>query len=277
MATSSQHQFQVTTYPAHSNPYSFAQPLHSYTTTTPYYRQQTHATPGQGTLSPQVLHSTNSLMSAGVHPQLYYGALPPAASTSTSTSSTNSTTISPPPATAPQPSPSQQLQNQQQLIQQQQQLQAEQQARDKKERFEKSIRPLLQSNAFTGAGAVQNLVDKITDYGIDLVEPALRLEIATKMRDGAPNHYFRAWSENQDALEITKDWLKAALKENSPQLLETAMPILHVREQITPIQRPPEPNFVIDSGPTAVHSRNSFKLKDRKTCPSYQQDDNYPW
>lgn len=64
-------------------------------------------------------------------------------------------------------------------------------------------------------------------------DPSIRLEILTKIRDGAGNHYFRAWSENPRAMDITREWLKAAYSadDDSP-LLETIMPLLHVRGQV---------------------------------------------
>lgn len=61
------------------------------------------------------------------------------------------------------------------------------------------------------------------------MEAGIRLEILTKIRDGAGNHYFRAWSENSMAIDITRDWLKAAFIANSDSpLVETIMPLLHV-------------------------------------------------
>lgn len=76
---------------------------------------------------------------------------------------------------------------------------------------------------------MQTLVQRVDDYGSQDVDAAFRLEVLTKIRDGAGNHYFRAWSENGTAIDITREWLKAALtaKSNSP-LVETIMPLLHV-------------------------------------------------
>lgn len=65
-------------------------------------------------------------------------------------------------------------------------------------------------------------------------DSAIRLEILTKIRDGAGNHYFRAWSENLRAMDITREWLKAAYTANDDSpLIETIMPLLHVRGEIT--------------------------------------------
>jgi len=99
----------------------------------------------------------------------------------------------------------------------------------RKENFQAAIKPLLQPNSFTGAGAVSTLVTLITDFGSQDVGAQQRLEILTKIRDNAGNHYFRAWSENMTAIDITREWLKAGAtaKSDSP-LVETIMPLLHV-------------------------------------------------
>ena len=98
----------------------------------------------------------------------------------------------------------------------------------RQEKFNSTIKPLLQPNQFTGAGAVSDLADKIIALDIADIEGPLRLEILTKIRDNAGNHYFRAWVENEDAMDITREWLKAAAK-GDDQLVETIMPLLHVR------------------------------------------------
>lgn len=102
---------------------------------------------------------------------------------------------------------------------------------DRKRKFLDAIRPLLQSSAFSGAQAVQHLTDRIVDYGISEVEAQTRLEILARIRDGAGNHYYRAWSENPLAVEIAREWIKAAAKGDSGSLQETIMPILHVSDR----------------------------------------------
>lgn len=102
----------------------------------------------------------------------------------------------------------------------------------RQEKFSSAIKPLLQPNQFTGAGAVSDLADKIIALDIAEIEGHLRLEILTKIRDNAGNHYFRAWVENEDAMDITREWLKAAAK-GDDQLAETIMPLLHVRRSFT--------------------------------------------
>ncbi|KAG1848144.1 hypothetical protein C8R48DRAFT_571092, partial [Suillus tomentosus] len=91
----------------------------------------------------------------------------------------------------------------------------------------------LQPSAFGGARAINNLVNLIDDFGSEEVEPALRMEIFTKIRDNAANHYFWAWSENNTAMDITREWLKAAAtaKSDTP-LVDTVMPLLHIIDRL---------------------------------------------
>jgi protein phosphatase 1 regulatory subunit 10 len=92
---------------------------------------------------------------------------------------------------------------------------------------------MLQSPSFTGAGAVQSLTQRIDDYGINEVDAQLRMEVLTKIRDGAGNHYFRAWAENAIALELTREWLKQAYSAKQDNLLsETTMPLLHIIDRL---------------------------------------------
>jgi protein phosphatase 1 regulatory subunit 10 len=102
---------------------------------------------------------------------------------------------------------------------------------ERKLQFQNAVKPLLQPSALTGAQAVHNLVDRITAYSSQDLDARTRLEILTKIRDGAGNHYFQAWAENTAAIDITREWLKAAFtaKSDSP-LVETTMPLLHVSE-----------------------------------------------
>ncbi|KAJ6543943.1 hypothetical protein B0H19DRAFT_1169070 [Mycena capillaripes] len=100
-----------------------------------------------------------------------------------------------------------------------------------------AIRPLLQANAFSGAGAVATLATRLYDYGAADVDAATRLEILTKIRDGAGNHYFRAWAENATAVDITREWLKAAFTASRDEggdvaLGETIMPLLHLIDRL---------------------------------------------
>lgn len=99
--------------------------------------------------------------------------------------------------------------------------------------FLTAIKPLTTSISFTGAGHVSQLVGDIEDYGLLEVEPQIRLDILTKMRDNAGNHYFRAWVENEGAMEITREWLKSAYAGKADaQLVETIMPLLHVIDRL---------------------------------------------
>lgn len=88
---------------------------------------------------------------------------------------------------------------------------------------------MLQPNSFTGAGAVSQLVNHIDDFGSQDVDAQTRLEILTKIRDNAGNHYFRAWVENEGAMDVTREWLKAGYTAKAEsQLVDTIMPLLHV-------------------------------------------------
>lgn len=102
---------------------------------------------------------------------------------------------------------------------------------ERKQQLLTSIKPLLLAQQLTGAQAVQALVQKINDFGAQDVDAPTRQEIVTKIRDGAGNPYFRAWSENITAMDITRDWLKAAFtaKADNP-LVENIMPLLHVSD-----------------------------------------------
>lgn len=109
---------------------------------------------------------------------------------------------------------------------------------ERKQRLRNSLDPLLVPSAFSGAQAVYTLVEKIADYGSQDVDAGTRLEILTKIRDGAGNHYFRAWAENATAIDITREWLKAAFTAKSDNsLVETIMPLLHVSETSAPCQK----------------------------------------
>lgn len=100
---------------------------------------------------------------------------------------------------------------------------------ERKQQLVAAIKPLLLASAFTGAQAVQTLVQRINDHGPQDVDNATRLEIVTKIRDGAGNPYFRAWAENSTAMDITREWLKAAATATTDDpLVETVMPLLHV-------------------------------------------------
>jgi hypothetical protein len=98
-----------------------------------------------------------------------------------------------------------------------------------KEKFLVGLRPLLQPSSFSGAGAVAKLTSHIKNYGITKVDVATRLDILTKIRDNAGNHYFRAWAENDLAMDITKKWLIESVSDSDISFPTTTMPLLHVR------------------------------------------------
>ena len=93
----------------------------------------------------------------------------------------------------------------------------------------RGLKPLIQPSSFTGAGAVLQLVNLLDEFGISKVDTSTRLEILTKIRDNAGNHYFRAWVDNATAMEVIREWLKLAfVGRTDAQMVETIMPILHV-------------------------------------------------
>lgn len=96
-----------------------------------------------------------------------------------------------------------------------------------REKFLVGLRPLLSS--FTGGQAIKHLTGHIEKYGILKVDVPTRLEILSKIRDNAGNHYFRNWAENKLAMQITKQWLvdSVGAAPDSPGATVT-MPLLHV-------------------------------------------------
>ena len=100
---------------------------------------------------------------------------------------------------------------------------------ERKRQFKTSIHALLQPTSFSGAQAVYQLTERIANYGMSEVDAQTRAEILARIRDGAGNHYYRAWSENPTAIDITREWIKAAAKSDNPLLVDTVMPLLHVR------------------------------------------------
>ncbi|KAG2114708.1 uncharacterized protein F5147DRAFT_677688 [Suillus discolor] len=193
---------------------AYVLPAHFYSS---HLTQHQPTSQSQGTLSPHVLHSPTSTMIGQL--SSFYTQSPSTPSTSTATTATST-------AAAPAQPPTINIQA-------------------RKDSFVTDVRPLLQPSAFGGARAINNLVNLIDDFGSEEVEPALRMEILTKIRDNAANHYFRAWSENNTAMDITREWLKAAAtaKSDTP-LVDTVMPLLHI----------------IDRLPLTVESLKSSKL-----------------
>ncbi|KAG6918492.1 hypothetical protein DXG01_013852 [Tephrocybe rancida] len=194
--------------------YSYSQLIQSYRTQPSYYpppQQQQQQSP-QGTLSPQALHDPSSSILSSLMPSSFYAQPSPSSSSQQQQHSQQSQQ---PPRTQQPPAPPRKT------------------PQELKVEFQATLRPLLVSSAFTGAGAVSILADAITDYGAAEVDANIRLEILTKMRDGAGNHYFRAWSENMSAMGITRDWLKAGLSANAESpLVETIMPLLHIIDRL---------------------------------------------
>ncbi|THH13327.1 hypothetical protein EW146_g6870, partial [Bondarzewia mesenterica] len=103
----------------------------------------------------------------------------------------------------------------------------------RKDAFLAALKPSLSPKNFSGARGVQQLVSPIADYGILEVDAQTRLEILTKIRDNAGNHFFRAWLENSTAMDVTREWLKAgATNTDDEQVQETIMPLLHIVDRL---------------------------------------------
>ncbi|CDO74191.1 hypothetical protein BN946_scf185043.g243 [Trametes cinnabarina] len=193
-----------------------------------HFVRQSHSPPQQqGTLSPYALHSpapTGSLYTA-ISPPSFYGqssqppqssqssqsvAGPSSASPSASSSAPQSAPTTPPAAASTKVSTEQ-----------------------ARARLAADVRPYIQPNSFTGGGAVSQLVNILDEAGFANVDAKLRLDIVTKIRDCAGNHYFRAWVDNPVAMEVVREWLKLAfIGRHDPQLVETIMPILHIIDRL---------------------------------------------
>jgi protein phosphatase 1 regulatory subunit 10 len=78
---------------------------------------------------------------------------------------------------------------------------------------------------------VQTIVGLIAEFGIAYVDVPTRLEVLNKTLHNAGNNYYRAWMENVSAMDITREWLKAASSSSAEgQVLETTMPTLTVSD-----------------------------------------------
>ncbi|RPD62110.1 hypothetical protein L226DRAFT_535485 [Lentinus tigrinus ALCF2SS1-7] len=171
----------------------------------------------QGTLSPFVLHSPTSAFYANISPSSFYGHPGQAQAGPSTPQPPTPQPVQQPSAPAPVPVPQP----------------SKPSAEQKKAQLARDVKPLIQPNSFTGAGAVSQLVEILDDYGIAEVEAPTRLEILTKIRDNAGNHYFRAWVDNTIAMDIVREWLKLAFTgRNDSQLVETIMPILHIIDRL---------------------------------------------
>ncbi|KZV60970.1 hypothetical protein PENSPDRAFT_320869 [Peniophora sp. CONT] len=107
----------------------------------------------------------------------------------------------------------------------------------KKAAFIEKLGPLLSPRSFGGAQSVRALVSAITEFGLADVEPPTRLEVVNKILAGAGNNYYRAWMENAGAMDIVRDWLRAAAKSGAEDDLEaTIMPLLTLLDRL-PIEK----------------------------------------
>ncbi|KAI0829277.1 hypothetical protein BC628DRAFT_1359859 [Trametes gibbosa] len=170
----------------------------------------------QTTLSPFVLHSPSTNYYSSISPASFYGqSAQSLASHSSSASPASQATpqsvhTPPPTSLASKPSTEQQ-----------------------RAKLVTDVKPFIQSNSFTGGGAVAQLVNIIDDYGIAGVDAQIRLEILTKIRDNAGNHYFRAWVDNSTAMDVAREWLKLGfVGRDDEQMVETIMPLLQIIDRL---------------------------------------------
>ncbi|EJD54104.1 hypothetical protein AURDEDRAFT_110720 [Auricularia subglabra TFB-10046 SS5] len=77
-----------------------------------------------------------------------------------------------------------------------------------------ALKPLLSSKILENGGrsAVTSIVDTIERYGGPAdVEPRVRLEIMSRIRDNAGDEFREAWANHPGAMEIIRSWLKAGI------------------------------------------------------------------
>ena len=137
-------------------------------------------------------------------------------------------------------------------------------AEERRATLARDVKPLIQPNSFTGGGAVTQLTNLLDDFGMNDVDSSIRLEVLTKIRDNAGNHYFRAWVDNPVAMDVIREWLKAAfVGRTDPQLVETIMPILHVSADRNVLSSLTETNiaFQPDHRSTATPNREAKALQ----------------
>ena len=203
-----QPQLQQSQQPLQQRQYSYT-PSHLLSYPSHYYRPQPQPSP-QGTLSPQVLLSPQNAMMHTITPSAFFSQPTPSSAPGQQQSTAPEMSQSQAPAPAPA-------------------LTAEEKE-ERKRQFKTSIHALLQPSSFSDAPqAVYQLTERIANYGIAEVDAQTRAEILASIRDGAGNNYYRTWSENSTAIDITREWIKAAAKSDNPLLMETVMPLLHVR------------------------------------------------
>lgn len=95
--------------------------------------------------------------------------------------------------------------------------------------FKQTLNQLLTPAALSNAGTVPHLMKAIHDFGYTRVTPETRVELASRIRDGAGNAFFAAWADNDDAMALHVNWLKAGVSGKDEGHWEsTIMPLLHV-------------------------------------------------
>ncbi|KAI0637643.1 hypothetical protein C8Q77DRAFT_379282 [Trametes polyzona] len=187
--------------------------------------RQSHSPPQQqqlqqGTLSPFALHSPTTSFYGGISPATFYGHQPqPVAGPSSSSTTPSQTPSQTQSQSAPTPPSAAST--------------SKAEAEQRRTTLIADVKPLIQPNSFTGGGAVAQLANILDDYGIAEVDASIRLDVLTKIRDNAGNHYFRAWVDNSIAMEIVREWLKLAfMGREDQQMVETIMPLLQIIDRL---------------------------------------------
>ncbi|KIJ56912.1 hypothetical protein M422DRAFT_198234 [Sphaerobolus stellatus SS14] len=76
------------------------------------------------------------------------------------------------------------------------------------------------------------IIRTLVSIGPSEVDLADRLSVLSKIRDHAGNDFYQAWASNVEAMDIIREWLKAAVVARSRELDETVMPLLHVIDRL---------------------------------------------
>ncbi|KAI0766177.1 hypothetical protein BD413DRAFT_572014 [Trametes elegans] len=175
----------------------------------------------QGTLSPYALHQpgSNGGYYSAISPVSFYGQSPqPVAGPSSA---------SPPALAAPQAAP------QASPVPTPANPASKEQAEQKRAKFTTDLQSCIRPDSFTGGGAVARLATLLHEYGIAEVDVQTRLDVISKIRNNAGNHYYRAWADNIDAVDVIREWLKSAFQgRDDQQMVETIMPLLQIIDRL---------------------------------------------
>lgn len=92
------------------------------------------------------------------------------------------------------------------------------------------LRELIRPQALekSPAQAAEHVIEHLCSKGVVVeCDHDTRLEVLTKLRDGANQQFFQAFSRSQRGLDVLGAWLKSALVQPE-EWEDTLMPLLHV-------------------------------------------------